>query len=94
MTPYVLKLLNDELDNMIKLGIVEPPKSPWNSISVKKISWVIRFQELIEPLMSNEVPNIFLVLTFIYLLAIIFSIEKFRGIVEGTRFKVCTASSL
>lgn len=38
MSPYMSKILNDELDDMLKLGVVEPSKSPWCSpvLLVKK----------------------------------------------------------
>lgn len=45
MSPYMLQLLNSELDDMLKLGVVEPSKSPWNSpvLLVKKSSGEYRF---------------------------------------------------
>lgn len=45
MSPYMLKLLNQELDDMLKLGVVEPSQSPWNSpvLLVKKANGEYRF---------------------------------------------------
>lgn len=45
MSPYMLKILNQELDEMLQLGVVEPSHSPWNSpvILVKKNSGEFRF---------------------------------------------------
>lgn len=45
MSPYMLKILNEELDDMIKLGVVEPSKSPWCSpvLLVKKDNKEYRF---------------------------------------------------
>lgn len=31
MSPYMLEHLNKELDTMLRLGVVEPSFSPWNS---------------------------------------------------------------
>lgn len=38
MSPYMMKILNEELDDMLHLGVVEPSNSPWCSpvILVKK----------------------------------------------------------
>lgn len=38
MSPYMLKILNDELDHMLSLGVVEPSSSPYSSpvLLVKK----------------------------------------------------------
>ncbi|KAG5879653.1 hypothetical protein JTB14_014979 [Gonioctena quinquepunctata] len=33
MSPYLLNILNSELDNMLRLGVVEPSDSPWNRAS-------------------------------------------------------------
>lgn len=45
MSPYMLKILNDELDEMLKLDVVEPSQSPWNSpvLLEKKSSGEYRF---------------------------------------------------
>lgn len=45
MSPYMLKVLNQELDEMLKLGVVEPSESSWNSpvLLVKKSSGEFRF---------------------------------------------------
>lgn len=45
MSPYMLKILNQELDEMIKLGVVEPSESSWSSpvLLVKKSSGEHRF---------------------------------------------------
>lgn len=38
MSPYMLKILIEELDEMLQLRVVEPSDSPWNSpvLLVKK----------------------------------------------------------
>ncbi len=40
MSPFMINILNKELDEMLKLGVVEPSHSPWNSpvLLVKKAS--------------------------------------------------------
>lgn len=45
MSPYMLKILNAELDDMLKLGVVEESHSPWNSpvLLVKKSCGEYRF---------------------------------------------------
>lgn len=45
MSPYMTKILNSELDDMLKLGVVEPSHSPWSSpvLLVKKSSGEYRF---------------------------------------------------
>lgn len=45
MSPYMLKIMNKELDEMLKLGVVEPSHSPWNSpvLLVKKATGEYRF---------------------------------------------------
>lgn len=45
LSPYMLKILNSELDEMLKLGVVEPSNSPWCSpvLLVKKKNGEHRF---------------------------------------------------
>lgn len=45
MSPYLLKILNKELDDMLRLDVVEPSNSPWCSpvLLVKKSSGEYRF---------------------------------------------------
>lgn len=45
LSPYMLKILNSELDDMLNLGVVEPSKSPWCSpvLLVKKSNGEHRF---------------------------------------------------
>lgn len=45
MSPYMLKILNDELDEMLKLDVVEPSNSPYSSpvLLVKKSNGEHRF---------------------------------------------------
>lgn len=45
LSPYIMKLLNKELDEMLKLNVVEPSHSAWNSpvLLVKKSSGEQRF---------------------------------------------------
>lgn len=45
LSPYMLNILNKELDSMIELGVVEPSHSPWCSpvLLVKKSSGEYRF---------------------------------------------------
>lgn len=45
MSPYMLKILNAELDEMLKLGVVEESKSPWCSpvLLVRKSNGEYRF---------------------------------------------------
>lgn len=45
LSPYMMKILNSELDEMLRLGVVEPSHSSWNSpvLLVKKKSGEYRF---------------------------------------------------
>lgn len=45
MSPYMLKILNEELDRMLELGVVEPSNSAWSSpvLLVKKSGGEYRF---------------------------------------------------
>ena len=45
MSPYMSKILNEELNDMLKLGVVEPSNSPWCSpvLLVKKPTGEFRF---------------------------------------------------
>lgn len=45
MSPFMLKIMNEELNEMLKLGVVETSHSPWNSpvLLVKKASGEFRF---------------------------------------------------
>ncbi|XP_030767447.1 uncharacterized protein LOC115891183 [Sitophilus oryzae] len=45
MSPYMAKILNDELDEMLQLGVIEPSKSPYCSpvLLVKKANGEYRF---------------------------------------------------
>lgn len=45
VSPYMQKIINDEVDNMLKLGVIEPSNSPWSSpvVVVKKSNGEYRF---------------------------------------------------
>lgn len=45
MSPYMLNILNNELDEMLRLGVIEESHSPWNSpvLLVKKSTGEYRF---------------------------------------------------
>lgn len=45
MSPYMLKVVNKEIDKMLDLGVIRPSKSPWSSpfVMVKKKNGEMRF---------------------------------------------------